>query len=78
MFPSHLQISFYADYLEAFASSSEQTMFNSAQFYENIKWEKAELPACFTAINQLELIKEKRLVILIWLASEGYNQEVIG
>ncbi|CDW91774.1 endonuclease exonuclease phosphatase family protein [Stylonychia lemnae] len=78
VFPSHLQISFYADYLESFSSSSEFSLPNITALYTNITWSNQELPQLYTPINDLEIIKDKRLMILIWITNETCNQEVIG
>eukprot|EP00347_Sterkiella_histriomuscorum_P004413 403360556 len=78
VFPSHLQISFYADYLESFASSSEQSIVNIARFYNEIEWNHSELPTLYTPINDIDMIKDKRLTILLWVNNEITNQEVIG
>jgi len=52
-FPSYLQFSFYADYLETFASSSEQRLDHVAKFYETLEWSSAELPTLYTPVNDI-------------------------
>lgn len=56
-FPSHLQISFYGDYLEGFSSSSEISILNLARFYNEIEWQSKDLPRCFTPINEIDLLR---------------------
>lgn len=77
VFPSHLQLSFYADHLESFVSSFEHTLQSRSQ--QTLEWKGAELPQVFTAANSIPLIADKRLVILLWLTNEQQSdQEVIG
>jgi hypothetical protein len=78
IFPSHLQLSFYADHLEAFASSNELTLGNKACVYTRQEWEAGDLPRLFSAANSIPLLQDKRLVIVLWLTNEQSNQEVIG
>lgn len=78
VYPSHLQLSFYADHLETFTSSSELSLRNKAVFYTDLEWEAADLPRCYTAVNHQTLMQEQRLVVLLWLTNEYTNQEVIG
>lgn len=78
VYPSHLQLSFYADHLESFTSSSELSLHNKAVFYTDLEWEAADLPRCYTAVNHQTLMQEQRLVVLLWLTNEYTNQEVIG
>lgn len=73
-----MQFSFYADYLETFASSSEQRLDHVAKFYETLEWSSAELPTLYTPVNDIEIMREKRLIVLLWLSNEASDQEVIG
>lgn len=73
VFPSHLQLSFYADYLETFASSSEFSLDNVARLYSDIDWNHSELPTLYTPINDIDLIQDKRLTIIIWITNDACN-----
>jgi hypothetical protein len=78
VFPSHLQISFYGDHLEAWVSSFEHTLDYKSRLYEDHTWLENELPQLFTVTNSLDLIADKRIILLIWLTNEQSDQEVIG
>lgn len=78
VYPSHFQLSFYADFLESFVSSSEQTVQNVARLYNEISWQKGDLPSVYTPINDMELVSDKRIILLLWITNENSNQEVIG
>ena len=58
VYPSHIQLSFYADHLETFTSSSELSLHNKALFYNSLEWEENDLPKCYTAVNQVSLMQE--------------------
>ena len=77
-YPSHLQLSFYADFLESFSSSSEQSIFKPVQFYSDLTWEEKDVPGCFTAVNSGDNIRGKRVVVIVWISNEMSQQEVIG
>lgn len=76
IFPSHLQLSFYADHLESFVSSFEHSLQVRSQ--QSITWSQQEIPQVFTAANSLDMISDKRLIILLWLTNDQSDQEVIG
>ena len=78
VYPSYLQISFYAEHLESFVSSFEHSLEHKAGVYYGMEWQENELPQLFTVTNTTELIADKRLILLIWLTNEQSDQEVIG
>ena len=78
VYPSHMQLSFYADHLETFTSSSELSLNNKADFYTPREWTEKDLPKCYTAVNNLQLMLDKRITVILWLTNEYSNQEVIG
>ena len=42
-------------------------------------WEMNEIPAMYTPVNQLELLKDKRLIMLLWYIDETMlSQTVVG
>ena len=53
IFPSHLQVSFYGDFLESLSSSSEVTIPSVATMYNDINWKGRDVPRCFTPINEI-------------------------
>ena len=59
-------------------SSFEQSLDNKAKVYEDKEWLENELPQVFTVTNSTDLIRDKRLILLIWLTNEQSDQEVIG
>jgi hypothetical protein len=44
VYPSHLQVSFYADHLENFVSSNEISIPNKASFHTQLEWRENDLP----------------------------------
>ena len=73
-----MQISFYGDYLESLSSSSEMTIPSLTSLYQEIEWKGKDIPRCFTPINEIEFLKNKRLTIVIWVTNENTSQEVVG
>lgn len=42
-------------------------------------WEEAQIPSLYTPVNTLELLKNKRIVIIVWYLDETTNGfEVMG
>jgi hypothetical protein len=42
-------------------------------------WEQNEIPAIYTPVNSLDLLKDKRLIMLVWYIDETMvNQYVVG
>ena len=70
-YPAHLQLSFYGDYLETFVSTDERPLINIAQLYNPIEWDNPnELPKIFTPVNSLIHIRDRRLIILLWITND--------
>jgi hypothetical protein len=79
VFPSHFQVSFYGDYLDSFPISSEISIPSLQKLqYQDMNWSSRDLPRCCSPLNLTPLIKNRRLVVLVWLTNELCNQEVIG
>lgn len=40
-------------------------------------WEQNQIPDIFTPINELELLKNKRLIILVWYIDETLLSQIV-
>lgn len=67
----HFQISFYADFISEFSTSSQITVnFMDEEFYQDLTWDESQIPKLYTPINNLEVLKNKRLIIILWYLDE--------
>ena len=77
-FPLHLQLSFYADHLERHTSSSELTIASEARLEKPIVWKEAKLPSCFSASKSRTMVRQGRLLVLLWLTNATNDLTMIG
>ena len=61
-------MSFYADYLTDFSCSSEIELVWSEDDKRDkeLTWDEQQIPQLYTPINNMELLKNKRLVMIVW------------
>lgn len=71
LYYQHFQISFYADFITEFSTSSQITVnFMDEEYYQDLTWDESQVPKLFTPINNLEVLKNKRLIIILWYLDE--------
>jgi len=67
----HFQISFYADFINDLGLSSEISMnYSEDDNARELCWEESQIPVLHTPVNNLELLKNKRIVIIVWYLDE--------
>ena len=80
----HFQISFYANHIDLsgkndFASSAEikhKFKFQGEEVQE-LSWEEKLIPEYYTPINQLETLKTKRMILIIWYCDEITKEQIV-
>ena len=77
----HYQISFYADYISDFNPSTELThdYQDDGDDIRELCWDDTQIPNLYTPINTLEVLRNKRLIIILWYMDELTGvQKVVG
>ena len=71
----HFQISFYSEYISDFESSNEiTTRFMDGEQTPSslieLCWEEKEMPKMYTPINNVDILQNKRLILVLWYLDE--------
>ena len=67
-FPVFFQLQFRSDWLLVKnALSSQKRLIDSQQEYQPKQWREHEVPVLYTPINSIEILKQKRLTIVVQL-----------
>lgn len=71
-FMQHFQISLFGKHIEGYASSSEishKFKFQSEEV-NDLSWDEKLIPEFYTPCNNLDILKNKRMVLIIWYSDE--------
>ena len=71
----HFQVSFYADYIEGNEYSQELSIpySDSEECTKELCWDETQIPQMYTPINDIEILKTRRLIIILWYLDEFVN-----
>ena len=75
----HFQISIYAHHINDFASSSEVSHKYKFQGDEvrEIIWDEKTIPEYYTPMNHLQILKSKRMTLIIWYCDEICKEQIV-
>lgn len=69
----------YANHINDFASSSEVShkfKFQGEEVHD-LSWDEKIIPEYYTPINQLEILKSKRMTLIIWYSDEICKDQIV-
>ena len=76
---THFQVSFFGTFFTEQPRTTEVTRKVSLmnEPFDDISWNKEQMPAIFTPVNTLETLADKRLLMIVWYADELTKEQVV-